>query len=380
MLPNFIVLNALEDNLVNALTSTNLWTNICKTVVFILLGFFFTRRKLLPDTTGKILTKFVMAICLPCLAFTSFMSDFSLQGGIDAIVNFVLGFALYILFIFLGKLLFLWVKDAQKRQILGVLFAFGSTTFFAYPLIASIYGAGAGNAFNLMNVAYRVFLYSYAYLAVAGIKVGHDEKLSSKAIVKKIFLNPIVLATFAGLILWVLQAIPGVGIVHSDWLTTNVSEKLVAFWRVDVTLPWFFQAAKTLGGLSSTIILFAIGCTLGGTNIKEAAKDKYAWIWAVLKTVVAPLIVLGILFAIEGIAKASGNPGVISADTLHSTIFTWMVPPATVAVSYCINFDKEKEMASHISLISTFTAVVGIVIWVLVLTLIDSTGFFVVAA
>lgn len=380
MLPNFIVLNALEDNLVNALTSTNLWTNICKTVVFILLGFFFTRRKLLPDTTGKILTKFVMAICLPCLAFTSFMSDFSLQGGIDAIVNFVLGFALYILFIFLGKLLFLWVKDAQKRQILGVLFAFGSTTFFAYPLIASIYGTGAGNAFNLMNVAYRVFLYSYAYLAVAGIKVGHDEKSSSKAIVKKIFLNPIVLATFAGLVLWVLQAIPGVGIVHTDWLTTNVSEKLVAFWRFDVILPWFFQAAKTLGGLSSTIILFAIGCTLGGTNIKEAAKDKYAWIWAVLKTIVAPLIVLGILFAIEGIAKASGNPGVISADTLHSTIFTWMVPPATVAVSYCINFDKEKEMASHISLISTFTAVVGIVIWVLVLTLIDSTGFFVVAA
>ena len=182
---------------------------------------------------------------------------------------------------------------------------------------------------------------------------------------------------------------------RTDWLTKNVAETKVAFWRLDVTLPWFFQAAKTLGSMSSTIILFAIGCTLGGTNIKEAAEDKYAWIWTGLKVFVAPLVVLAILVVIQLIANASGilcntngalADGVsenahhvsqlISVNTLSSAIITWMVPPATVAVGYCINFDKEKEMASHISLIGTFGSVIGIVIWVIVITVLQNSGLF----
>lgn len=378
------------ENLGKAMSSTSLWTNIAKTVIFILLGFLFTKKKLLPDSTGKVLTKFVMAVCLPCLAFCSFMSTFTVQGAIDAIVNFILGFVLYIAFIFIGKLMFLWVKDDEKRLVLGVLFAFGSTTFFGYPIVSAVYGKGAGNDFNIMNVAYRVFLYSYAYVAIANytkkdttnetVKDGSSKVSTSfGSLMKKVFLNPIVIATLAGLALWLLQAIPGVAIVKTDWLTTNTASTKVAFWRFDVTLPWIFQAADTLGKLSSTIILFAIGCTLGGTNIKEAAEDRYAWIWTALKVFVAPLLVLGLLFALEGIAKACNYPQLISMDTVNSTIITWMVPPATVAVGYCINYDRQKEMASHISLISTFGAVIGVVIWVILLTVIASSGFFYVA-
>lgn len=382
-MPLFTILDdatSIWSELGTALSSTTLWTNICKTVVIILLGFIFTKKKLLPDKTGTILTKFVMAVCLPCLAFCSFMTDFSVQGGIDALVNFFGGFVLYILFIFLSKLLFIWVKDPSKKTVLSVLFAFGSTTFFAYPLITAIYGSTAGNNFNIMNVAYRVFLYSYAYLAIANMsepKEGEEKpKASTKDILKKIFLNPIVIATFAGLALWLLQAIPGVAFVPKDWLSGGTSESYVAIWRFDVTLPWLYQTANTLGGLSSTIILFAIGCTLGGTNISEAAKDKYAWIWTGLKVIVAPAIVLGLLFAVQAIARACGFEQLISTDTLNAAVITWMVPPATVAVGYCINFDKEKEMASHISLVSTLGAVLGIVIWVIVLTVIGTTGFF----
>lgn len=368
---------SIGQNLATALSSTKLWTNICSTIIFIALGFFFTKKKLLPDNTGKVLTKFVMGVCLPCLAFTSFITDFTVQGGVDAVVNFLLGFVLYILFIFLGKLIFIWVKDPTKRMVLSVLFAFGSTTFFGLPLVSALYKDGTCVIdFNLMNVAYRVFLYSYAYVTVAGIKVGQDEKTSMSAILKKVFLNPIVIATFVGLFLWLLQAIPGVNCIRTDWLTTNKSTTYVAPWRFDVTLPWIHSALKTLGSLSSTIILFAIGCTLGGTSIKDAAKDKYAWIWTGLKVIAAPVIVLAILFAVEAIAKACGYPQLISVDTLRSSVFTWMVPPATVAVGYCINFDKEKEMASHLSLIGTLGSVVGIIIWVIVLTVIDSSGFF----
>ena len=391
--------NDIGSNIAKAMSSNNLWVNIAKTIIFILVGFIFTKKKLIPDNTGTILTKFVMAICIPCLAFCSFMSTFTVSGAIDAVFNFVFGFIIYILFIFVSKLLFMWVPDKKKRVVLSVLFAFGSTTFFAYPLISSLFGKNAGNNFNVMNVAYRVFLYSYAYVAILNLKDDEENtslkdgepsakpKTDIKAMMKKALLNPIVIATFAGLILWLLQAIPGSDMIRTDWLSTNVSETKVAFWRIDVTLPWIYQPANTLGGLSSTIILVAIGCTLGKTNFKEAIVDKYAWIWTGLKVVVAPIIVLVLLFAIQGIANATGLlktvngvtynvSQLVSMNTVNSAVITWMVPPATVAVGYCISCDQEKEMASHISLVSTLAAVVGIVVWVIILTVVGASGFF----
>ena len=382
---NLVLAGNIGDNLAAAMSNTTLWTNIAKTVIFILLGFIFTKKKLLPAETGKVLTKFVMGVCLPCLAFCSFMKDFTVTEGVGAIVNFIGGFVFYILFIFLGKAIFLWVKDKNKREVLAVLFAFGSTTFFAYPLVTAIYGKTAGNYFNIMNVAYRVFLYSYAYMVVSGVTLSKGEdkegevgakKATMGSILKKVFLNPILIATFVGLLLWVLQAIPGSQMVRTDWLTTNVSETKVAFWRFDVTLPWIYQAANTLGGLSSTIILFAIGCTLGNGSVKDAATDKYAWIWTGIKIVLAPAIVLAILFGVEAISKACGYEQLITIETVQSSVFTWLVPPATVAVGYCLAADREKEMASHISLISTFGAVLGVILWVIVLVVVESSGFF----
>lgn len=377
MLPLFLEsANDIGGNIAKAMSNTSLWTAIAKTIIIIFIGFFLTRKKIFPQGTGKVLTKVVMNVALPCLAFTGFMNDFTLQKGGDAIVNFIFGFVIYIIFIFLGRLVFIWVKDPTKRTVLSVLFAFGSTTFFAQPLISAIFGTQAYNNSNMLNVAYRVFLYSYAYIAVSGIKLGESEETSLKNTAKKIFLNPIILATLIGLVLWFLQAIPGVNFIRKDWLNPTAAEPTyVALWRFDVTLPWFHQVATTLGSLSSPLVWLAIGCTLGNASFKAAATDKLAWIYSGLKVFLAPLVVLGILCAVQGIAVAC-HYSLISNDTLTSSIMMWMVPPATVAVSYCINFEKEKQLASNASVISTLVAVPGIVIWVLLLTVLSSTGFF----
>ncbi|MCI2068608.1 MAG: AEC family transporter [Bacilli bacterium] len=375
---------SISDNIAKAMSSTSLWTAIAKTIIIILLGFFLTKLKIFPQGTGKTLTKVVMNVALPCLAFTSFMVTFTTSGGVDALVNFIFGFVIYIIFIFLGRAIFLWIKDPTKRLVLSVLFAFGSTTFFAQPLISAIFGKQAYNDSNMLNVAYRVFLYSYAYLAVSGTKIGQTPETSFKATMKKIFLNPIIIATFAGLILWVLQAIPGSyeqnwWTLRTDWLApvaTGAEIKYVPFWRFDVSLPWIHQTAAVLGGLSSPLVWLAIGCTLGGVSFKEAALDKFAWIYSGLKVFLAPAFVLALLYGVEAIATACGYPALISVYTVESSVMMWMVPPATVAVAYCINFEKEKVMASDISLVSTFVAIPGIVFWVLILTVIAASGFF----
>ena len=185
----YFLSSSIGDNVISALSSNGLWTAVCKSVIIILIGFFLTKAKILPENTGKSLTKVVMTIALPCLAFSSFMTSISTATFQSAIVSFIYGFVVYILFIFLSKLIFLPVKNPTKRIVLEVLFTFGSTTFFGQPLISAVFPSAINDS-NMFNVAYRVFLYSYAYYAICQNKDESEEHekmtwASFKKILKK---------------------------------------------------------------------------------------------------------------------------------------------------------------------------------------------------
>ena len=373
---------SLSSSLLKALSSTALWSAVLTCLAVIFLGYFLARKKLLPDSASLVLSKIVLMVALPCLAFASFMVDFTENGAIDTLVNLLLGFGLYLIFIPTSRYLFFFVKDPNKRKILALLFTFGSGTFFAQPLLASLYGAQVYNDSNLFNISFRVFVYSYVFVAIGGEKIAPEAR-SKKELTKKILLNPILLATFMGLLFWALQAIPGAKemnwwTIRKDWLSPSetTSPSYVPFWRIDVSLPWVFAVLKVLGALSSPLVYLAIGLTLGEKSIKDAAKNKTAWAFAFMRIFVGPFMVLGILYALEGIARACGYPPLISLATLQSTILMWAVPPVTVGVAYCLEFDNEKELASDASLLSTILYIPGVVVFTLLLTVIASSGFF----
>lgn len=368
--------NDIGTNVAGALSSMNLWIAICKSVFIILLGFGLTKLKLLPDGTGKVLTKVVMLICLPCLAFSSFMTNITRENFNSALFSFIYGFVVYILFIFLAKLLFIWVKDKDRRKVLEILFVFGSTTFFGQPLIKAVF-ADAYNDSSLFNVAYRVFLYSYAFYAICGNNSEATEEgkktfnwATIKPILKKIFVNPIIIATFVGFILWSLQLV-GDTSDASQWWVVKVNGSTGAFWNISVSAPWLYQTMNTLGGLSSPLVWIAIGCTLGKVSFKQAASDKMVWIYSFIKLIAGPVLNFVLLLLINLI------PGInVTFNTVAATTIMWAVPPATVAVTYCINANKDATFASSCSLIGTFVAVIFIPIYMVLLTLIQTAGIF----
>lgn len=373
---------SLSSSLLKALSSTALWSAVLTCLAVIFLGYFLARKKLLPPSASLVLSKIVLLIALPCLAFVSFMVDFTENGALDTLVNLLLGFALYLLFIPTSRYLFFFVKNPNQRKILALLFTFGSGTFFAQPLLASLYGAQVYNDSNLFNISFRVFVYSYVFVAIGGDKIAPEAK-SKKELAKKILLNPILLATFFGLLFWALQAIPGSHeaqwwTLRKDWInpSATLTPSYVPFWRIDVSLPWVYAVLKALGALASPLVYLAIGLTLGEKSIKEAAANRLAWLFAFFRIFVGPLLVLGILYALEGIAKACAYPQLISLATVQSTILMWAVPPVTVGVAYCLEFDNEKNLASDASLLSTILFIPGVVVFTLLLTVIENSGFF----
>lgn len=341
-------------------TDNNFLGAVFSTVFIILLGYYLRKSNKVNDNASKVLTTILLTVALPALAFNAFMTNIAAETFTTGLNSFIFGFIAYIILIvitFAYKILY----KGDKLDAIRGLTIFGSTTFFGLPIISAFLDTAAdktGSLYaNLFNIAYRVFLYSYGLFLFSG---GKFDKKS----LKTIFLNPIVIATFAGFLIWITQ-----GYLPQVTVGTGEAAKTVAILRLDVTAPWFTKALSFLGNLSSPLAWLAIGMTLAKISFKEAIRNVESWVYTVIKLIVVPGIFLVIMIINKKI-------GFLPLDYVAITgiIIMLATPPATVAVSYAINFDKEAVFSSNASLLSTIFAILAIILWLVVLSILHTAG------
>lgn len=327
---------------------------ISSSVLIILFGFYLRRKGVFKDGTAKILTDVILSASLPALAFNAFMQDINKTSLMQGINLLIWGFAIYIILIFITK--FIYIKyNGDKKVVLEILTTFGSTTFFGIPIISAVYGATGVMYASIFNIAYRVFLYSYAYIKMSGIKADKNN-------IKQMFLNSIVLATFLGMFIWVFQdSLPQI----------TIGEKSYAFLRIDKTAFWLFKPMTYLAALSSPLAWLAIGAKLADISLVEAISSRDSWIYSFIKVLVVPFINLIALYILT-----VTNILPISFVGLASVIIMMATPTATVAAAYAIKFDKESVLTSNCSLLSTIFSVICMPLWIVVLEIIKSLNIY----
>jgi predicted permease len=327
---------------------------ISSSVLIILFGFYLRRKGVFKDGTAKILTDVILSASLPALAFNAFMQDINKTSLMQGINLLIWGFAIYIILIFITKLIYI-KYNGDKKVVLEILTTFGSTTFFGIPIISAVYGATGVMYASIFNIAYRVFLYSYAYIKMSGIKADKNN-------IKQMFLNSIVLATFLGMFIWVFQdSLPQI----------TIGEKSYAFLRIDKTAFWLFKPMTYLAALSSPLAWLAIGAKLADISLVEAISSRDSWIYSFIKVLVVPFINLIALYILT-----VTNILPISFVGLASVIIMMATPTATVAAAYAIKFDKESVLTSNCSLLSTIFSVICMPLWIVVLEIIKSLNIF----
>ncbi|MBF0753484.1 AEC family transporter [Jeotgalicoccus nanhaiensis] len=346
--------------IVMTFTDMGFLSAIASTILIILLGFFCRKRGIFNENVGKILSKIVLTVALPALAFTAFMTDIDSEQLAQGINVLIWGILMYIVLMFAMKPLYLKYKGDEKTT-LEVLSIFGSTTFFGIPIVSAILGPVGVIYANIFNIGYRIFLYSYAYIRMSGLKM----ELKN---LKSMFLNPIVIATFLGLAIWLFQEfLPQVTVAATE----TEAAREVAILRIDQTLPWLYAPMEYLSKLASPLAWLAIGATLAEINIGQAAKSTSSWYYAGVKTIIVPAINLAVFF----LTTATGIL-VFDIDAVTTMIVMMATPAATVAVAYAINFEREAILASNASLLSTLAAVILIPTWLVILNIIGNLGIF----
>ncbi|GLI55369.1 malate permease [Propionigenium maris DSM 9537] len=327
---------------------------IASSILIILFGYYLRKREVLTKETSKMLSTVILSVSLPALAFKAFMQDINQESLAQGINLLIWGFAIYIILILITKIIY--VKyEGDKQSVLRVLTVFGSTTFFGIPIIAAVYGTEGVMYASIFNIAYRVFLYSYGYVKMAGLKMDKEN-------VKKMILNPIVLATFFGMFIWVFQgSLPQV----------IVGDKAYAFLRLDKTAYWLYKPMTYLGALCSPLAWISIGAKLADISLKEAFTSVDSWFYSLVKVIFVPLvnIVALYLLTVSGILP-------ISFVALATVVIMMATPTATVAAAYAIKFDREALLTSNGSLLSTVLCVVCMPFWIIVLEVIKSLNIF----
>ncbi|MFT8882903.1 MAG: AEC family transporter [Liquorilactobacillus hordei] len=353
-------------SILSAFQNIDFVSSITSTIFIILLGFFLRKRQIFSDKFGKILSKVVLTVALPAMAFNSFMQPIDNETLSQGMNILIWGIVIYIILIFVSPIPYLkFPKD--KRTTLSVLTTFGSTTFFGIPIVGAVLGTKGIMYSSIFNIGYRIFLYSYAYIKMSGLKLEKNN-------IKQMFLNPVVIATFSGLILWLLQEYaPQITVSQAinGTLVTGGSHVSVAFYRIDQTALWLFKPLQYLGNLSSPLAWLAIGSTLGSISFKKASSNKISWYYSFNKIVLVPLLNLLLLWIlnITGILP-------VSYVALATIIIMMATPTATVAATYAISFDRNAVLTSNASLISTVLAVIAMPIWLALLQIINQIHLF----
>ncbi|CDI43746.1 hypothetical protein IMAU10142_00751 [Lactobacillus helveticus] len=186
------------------------------------------------------------------------------------------------------------------------------------------------------------------------------------------FLNPIVIAAFLGLFLWLIQgAMPQVTVPLMKNGVAAGGMTSVAFYRIDQTAIWLWRPLNYLASLASPLAWLAIGCTLGSISVKQAAANKLSWYYSFNKVFLVPLINIIILVILD---LTHIMP--LNFVAIGTIVIMMATPTAAVASAYAISYDRETVLASNASLLSTISAVVMMPIWIAILNILNQAGIF----
>ncbi len=326
-------------------TDQNFLGAIIASIVFILIGFILRRKNIINEHGKKVINAIIMYVAIPCMAFCAFMSDFHEEEFLGNILILVFDFVFYLIALLLSELIFIKVNK-NKRRIIGIFVAIGQLTFVSTPILKAIYANHISDVLipaSLMTIAFRFMTYIYAYLTISGIKM---TKETAGKTIKSIFINPIMICMFSGLLIWLIQ---------NHIFQVNINGTNYGFLRIDKTCPALYKIFQFGDSMATPTCMLMIGVTLGECDFLSAIKNKLAWFIAALRTIVVPLIILSLCLVLQATHLFTFNEYQLAALVIGNG-----APVGAVVAAYCVNFQKEGYLASDSIFLSTVFCVISI--------------------
>lgn len=292
-----------------------------QTVLFIYMAVGFGCRKagIFNDVARDELTDFVVFVTLPCMIFESFNMAFSLESLKQGALALLIAVGMSCVALLLGKVLYNRFPYEEK-SILQYGTLVSNSGFAGLPVVSGAYGDEGLFLGSLFIIPTRILMWS------AGISL--FTRADAKQAVKKVLLNPGIIAVEVGLVRMLFQ----------------------------IPLPHFVDTAvDNLGGCTSPMAMALVGAILVDVPLKTVFDLKSFYLVAVRQ------------FLLPGICLAALRLLHVDPLTIGVSVVITGMPIGSTTAILAQKYVADAKFASKCVFISTLTSLVTVPILTLFL-------------
>lgn len=298
-------------------------------LLFIAVGFAARKLKVMPDGFDKMLSRFVLAVPLPCMILSSFNLEYSPSLLLSAplIAGLCAGsMALMFPAVFLTTRR---IRDGTIRKTVRFCLLFTNYTFVGFPVVRQLYGGEGLFTYVIFTLPIRLFFYGGA-----AVLLGKDGgKVDAKETLRR-FLCPPVTAVLIGFALYALRLeLPPV---------------------IDSTL-------ESIGNMASPLGLMLCGAIIADADLKNALRHPSVLAVTFCRLLVIPAAALGLFLLLR-----------VDMEITRTAICYFAMPVASLTPTFLLRYDpgavEARTAAGYMVVASTLFCVLTIPLWTMILS------------
>ena len=234
--------------------------------IFMALGFFLNKKRLLPLDDSVVLSKLETYAFVPCLVFSVFYKYCTVENFKQKWTYMLYGAAVMAVSLPIGIVLAkFFAKDGYLKKIYTYSFAVANFSFMGNAVVLGVFGEKV--LFDYMIFTLPLNLYVYSIGTASLIPTEKGGKISVKT-----FVNPIFIALILGAVCGLLS----------------------------VPLPKFITTAiSSAGACMSPLAMLLTGFVIGEYNLKTLASDKKVYLASVIRLIILPSAFMAVLLLLK---------------------------------------------------------------------------------
>ena len=288
--------------------------------LMMLLGFVIVKTHVVEKEDSLVLSKISLYLIMPCVILQAFQVEFNKEVREGLIVAFGVSIVIHILLLFLSL--------AAKR-----IFSLNEVE------LASVIYSNAGNLIIPLVIGVlgeEWVIYTSAFLSVQLVFIWTHGKLlftgEKKPDWKKIYLNPNMIAVYAGFFL------------------------LFTGWRFPIILQ---DTMGAVSGMIGPVSMMITGMLVAGMSFRKMLGEKRIYLITFLRMIVCPALIL-ILMKISQVEQLVAN----GEHVLLITFLATMTPAASTITQFAQIYKKDAEYASAINIFTTLLCIITMPVFV----------------
>lgn len=304
-------------------------------IILIIPGYILVKTKFIGQTAGNVLSTVVLYVCQPALAFMGFQkAEYNGDIAINMLIVAGLATLVHLLMFCIVYLVTKRVDGTPKHNVMKYACIFGNCGYMGLPFLQALFGVND-------KVLGEILIYGAIVIAIFNIlnwtlgvyMVSKDKKEIS---VKKILLNPTIIAVVLGFVLFVTLQKPLVDVVVKGNFFDGLLEAIM-------------KGVNFLSDTVTPLSMMVIGIRLANVKLSTLVTEKTTYFVAGLKLIVMSLIAI-LLVAF------------LPLDNLVKNVmfFLLSMPCATSTALFAIRYGSDDSVASIYVIFTTIASILTI--------------------